>query len=241
MASILVVENRQQSCDLLSDILAQSYEVRAVLSAEEALALLERRGFEAVITEFSLARMKGTDLLDLLSQRYPALPVIVATGGDAARIADEMLHRGAFGVLQKPYMAGEVSGLLRRAVSGRRCADEAGATSLTEQRRRHPRARVSIEVDWDMGTRNIYRGRMTSLSIGGCFIRTDVLALRGQSVSVRFWLGPDGQSVLRGRVAYNLENVGLGVEFFGLDEEERQSLGSLVEHYLYEDRLRQNA
>ncbi|MCA1592493.1 MAG: PilZ domain-containing protein [Acidobacteria bacterium] len=100
------------------------------------------------------------------------------------------------------------------------------------EKRRHPRVKVSIHVDWDVGGRDHYRDRITSLSVGGCFIQTRVLAIRGQTIFIYLWLAPDRQSVLQGRVIYNMENVGLGVEFESLSAEEVARIQALVAHYL---------
>ncbi|HZQ41543.1 MAG TPA: PAS domain S-box protein [Rhizomicrobium sp.] len=56
------------------------HEVVEACSADEALALLEKSGFDMLITDQAMPRMSGLQLLDLVRARWPGLPVILATG-----------------------------------------------------------------------------------------------------------------------------------------------------------------
>jgi CheY-like chemotaxis protein len=49
-------------------------------SGHEALALLEKTGFDMLITDQAMPRMTGLQLLDIVRERWPDLPVILATG-----------------------------------------------------------------------------------------------------------------------------------------------------------------
>ena len=99
------------------------------------------------------------------------------------------------------------------------------------ERRRHPRAKVSIPVNWGMAPNCGFEGVIAILSPGGCLIQTRLHASRGQAVFVRMSLGGEGQdaSVLRGHVKYEMDGIGLGVEFEGLTEEEQTTIGDILE------------
>jgi CheY-like chemotaxis protein len=49
-------------------------------SGEEALAQLEKSGFDMLITDQAMPRMTGLQLLEVVRERWPGLPVILATG-----------------------------------------------------------------------------------------------------------------------------------------------------------------
>ncbi|HVF57013.1 MAG TPA: PilZ domain-containing protein [Pyrinomonadaceae bacterium] len=100
------------------------------------------------------------------------------------------------------------------------------------QRRRHPRARVDIRVDWGWRRGGEYNARLSSLSVGGCFIQTEMGALRGQPIFIQMWLSPSTYAEIEGAVAYNLEKVGLGVEFTGIGDEDRKSIQQIVDFHL---------
>jgi CheY-like chemotaxis protein len=56
------------------------HEVVEAGSGEEALSLLEKSGFDVLITDQAMPRMTGLQLLDVVRERWPDLPVILATG-----------------------------------------------------------------------------------------------------------------------------------------------------------------
>ena len=98
------------------------------------------------------------------------------------------------------------------------------------ERRRHERVLVSLQIDWGETAYCVWRDRITSLSVGGCFIQTARELKNGQKIYLRLWLR-DGERILRGEVRYCLERVGLGVEFFELMERDKEHLAELVAHY----------
>jgi CheY-like chemotaxis protein len=49
-------------------------------SGEEALVLLEKHRFDMLITDQAMPRMTGLQLLEVVRERWPGLPVILATG-----------------------------------------------------------------------------------------------------------------------------------------------------------------
>ena len=81
------------------------------------------------------------------------------------------------------------------------------------------------------------QGVITNLSVKGCFIQPGVEhAERGRPISVRVYLplaekGPARPVILRGKVAYYLPRVGIGVHFDELAAEHRGGLHRLVEYY----------
>jgi CheY-like chemotaxis protein len=81
--SILLIDDdalvRMGTVDMLEDL---GHTVTEAGSAAEALTILQagRPRFEAVITDQAMPGMRGTELAAELAQKYPGLPVILATG-----------------------------------------------------------------------------------------------------------------------------------------------------------------
>ncbi|HLL75725.1 MAG TPA: PilZ domain-containing protein [Pyrinomonadaceae bacterium] len=98
------------------------------------------------------------------------------------------------------------------------------------EKRRYERVRVNIKTYWGEDAYCFWQDRVTSLSVGGCFIQTGRELTAGQQLYLRLWLR-DGERILRGEVRYCLERVGLGVEFQELMERDKERLAELVEHY----------
>jgi two-component system NtrC family sensor kinase len=71
---VLVVEDEEPMAELLEELLRTAgHSSRVVLSAEDALARLERETFDAVICDLVLPGMSGVTLLETLGERWPAL------------------------------------------------------------------------------------------------------------------------------------------------------------------------
>ena len=114
---------------------------------------------------------------------------------------------------------------------------DAPAVTFKDQRR-HARAKVSINVDWGVTPACEYGGdRVTSLSLGGCFIQTERHVKEGGKVYVRLWEMPGGRGIFRGVVRYQLQlspkhaPIGLGLEFHDLNAEEKANLKEVLNFF----------
>jgi PAS domain S-box-containing protein len=111
---ILLVDDNAQVAEVATSILAeQGHQVTFVRSADEALAKLETfEGFDLVFSDLVMpGERNGLDLARTVRERWPSLPVLLATGYSDA--ASRATHEG-FTLLAKPYSP---DGLLR-AVAG---------------------------------------------------------------------------------------------------------------------------
>lgn len=100
------------------------------------------------------------------------------------------------------------------------------------EKRRHPRVKASIPTYWGLTPECINHDRITSFSIGGCFIQTRDPVRPQTVIYIRFFLSNTSERIIRAEVRYNMEKVGLGVEFMNLTEGDRQSFQTLVNYYL---------
>jgi CheY-like chemotaxis protein len=99
---ILAVDDENSARLLISRVLQKAgYEVAAVGSAEEALALMEAgQKFDLLITDKNLPKMGGLELVRRARQHLPDLPVVLITAApDAAAIGQERLEA----YLAKPF------------------------------------------------------------------------------------------------------------------------------------------
>ena len=107
---------------------------------------------------------------------------------------------------------------------------------MLDERRRHPRIKVSVEIDWGETPACVHRGRVTSLSVRGCFIQTPLGAAKGKPVFIRVFLAPESERITEGmvwgRVVYHLPGVGLGVVFERLPPGYEKHIQDLVEFHL---------
>lgn len=155
MKRALIIEDQTTLRELLSELLGGSmgYEVEAVATGAEAIALFSARAFDIVLLDLVLPDTHGFQLLDEL-KRAPHRPrVLVLTAHARPAVVKDATARGAHAVITKGaplrelreaiervqagghYFCSETSRLLREAVSEPE-RDEA----LTERQREILRA-----------------------------------------------------------------------------------------------------
>ena len=74
---------------------------------------------DCMVLDIHMPGMNGLDLLERLRQRGDEVPVIVVTGRPSPASTARARAAGAFAVLEKPFEAGEILALVRRAMKAR--------------------------------------------------------------------------------------------------------------------------
>jgi DNA-binding NtrC family response regulator len=114
---ILLVDDDEDMRSLLSDVLSdEGYEVIQAANGAEALVLLHRETFAAILLDKRMPGLSGMDLLPGLRVICPETPVIVITAFGDAHTAAEGAEKGAFGLLFKPFRMDELRAMLDRAL-----------------------------------------------------------------------------------------------------------------------------
>ena len=97
---VLLVEDNLDLLDLTLMMLEElGHEATGVVSAEEALALLEKEPYAMLVTDVTLPKMSGIELVGRVRARYPQMPVVVASGYGRSSELDGVDVR----YLKKPY------------------------------------------------------------------------------------------------------------------------------------------
>lgn len=109
-------------------------------------------------------------------------------------------------------------------------AAPAGAAATGAATRRAKRLRPPMHCYWGTTEACPRNGRITSLGVGGCFVKTKAEATEGQEIFVNCWLPTERWLMLRGRITYRLARVGFGVSFTGLTAGEREILSALLDY-----------
>jgi two-component system, NtrC family, response regulator GlrR len=114
---ILLVDDDPGLLRLLSIRLrAEGYEVEAVDSAENALAMLNRFAPDLVVTDLRMDKMDGIGLLKELQTRSPGLRVVIVTAHGTIPDAVSATQSGAFGFLTKPIDKEELLSTVEKAL-----------------------------------------------------------------------------------------------------------------------------
>ena len=104
---------------------------------------------------------------------------------------------------------------------------------MTNQRRVHPRVRVSFEVTW----RTVWvqiptSSRISDLSVGGCLIEGSGQHAPGKPLHLELKLPHEDRLSVNVEVVHSCPNQGFGVRFLDLTSENQEALSRAVEDQL---------
>ena len=121
MAKILIVDDEQDLCEILSfNLQSEGYETDTALSAEDALALIDAgRRYDMLMLDVMMDRMSGFEMAAALRSRGDNTPVIFLTALDAHDDQLQGFAAGADDYITKPFsfdtVLARVKAVLRRS------------------------------------------------------------------------------------------------------------------------------
>jgi DNA-binding NtrC family response regulator len=117
MHVLLVEDSDEVSCITVEYLHELGHEVTAVSTAEAALPKIAELPIDVVMTDMRLPGMSGLELARQLSQRYPRLPVVIASGFGAIDVnilSGEKLSNVSS--LPKPYDMDDLDRTLKATI-----------------------------------------------------------------------------------------------------------------------------
>ena len=125
MLSVMVVDDDPAILDVTRLVLERSHEisVRPVSSSREALDVLQKSSFDAIVLDYDLPEINGIEFLKIIRGKGDVTPVIIFTGVGRENAAIAALNNGANFFLKKgenmemPFI--ELQRMIRHAVEQR--------------------------------------------------------------------------------------------------------------------------
>ncbi len=102
--TVLIVDDDEHICSMLEDLLDHwEYQTIIACGAREALEILRKGTPLVVLSDIEMPGTNGFQLLQIIKQQYPKVPVIMMSGrGTAEEDAKRSLELGAFKFIPKP-------------------------------------------------------------------------------------------------------------------------------------------
>ena len=137
-ARVLIVDDEPSARKVLAILLLHAgVSCSAAADPHEALTMLEKTSFKAVISDLRMGATSGFELLREVRTHYPHLAFLMATGVDDVRVGVQAMKQGADDYLLKPFDIDVVLASLQRALERKRLERE------VENYRRHLEEMVS--------------------------------------------------------------------------------------------------
>jgi two-component system NtrC family response regulator len=104
MKTILLIDDDPSLLRVTEYNLSQAgFIVFAASSGHQGLALFRKKCPDVVVSDVQLGDMDGLDLLELIKEERPDVPVIIITAFASIELAVRAMHLGAFTFLAKPF------------------------------------------------------------------------------------------------------------------------------------------
>ena len=188
---VLIVEDAPDEAELYADVVAQrGHDPILVASAEAALDGLGGSAPDVVLLDLSLPGMNGLEFLRIVRERQPRLPVVVLSGLATEEQARRCLELGAVEFLPKPLPVAQLEMVLD-LIEARLLATRLTEDIQSVNRRRYPRAQVSLDVTVEDLRGGQWQGQSVDLSPFGVKVRSAAVILPGDTSRLSFSL-PDG-------------------------------------------------
>jgi two-component system response regulator AtoC len=125
---VLVVDDEESLRHMLIVLLKrEGYEATAVASGEQALAELEQRPYDVVLSDIRMPKLGGLELVDEIKKRNLPTTIILMSAFGNIDVALEAMKRGAYDYVSKPFRPDEVVLVLRKAEERERLRRENSA------------------------------------------------------------------------------------------------------------------
>jgi two-component system, NtrC family, response regulator AtoC len=95
---------------------ASGYEVLSAKTGEEGLELFEKEDPDLVLLDHWLPGINGDEVLRILREKTPEIPVIIMTAQGSIELAVTLMKSGAFDFLVKPFDLEQMEILLKKGV-----------------------------------------------------------------------------------------------------------------------------
>jgi two-component system, NtrC family, sensor histidine kinase HydH len=123
---ILVVDDEEKSRELCADFLEEGgyREIDAAGDGGQALALLEKKPYQLVLSDINMPVMDGLKLLRAAKDRFPATEIILMTAYGGLQSALEALRLGAYDYITKPFTQDSLLASVRRCLEKQALAQQ---------------------------------------------------------------------------------------------------------------------
>ncbi|MCX5849601.1 MAG: sigma-54 dependent transcriptional regulator [Deltaproteobacteria bacterium] len=120
MNKILIVDDELNMRLVLSAMLKkEGLEVASASNGREALQILKSNNISVVVTDLKMPDIDGMELLTLISEQHPEIPVIMITAHGTVATAVEALKKGALDYITKPFDLDDLKNVISKAIKTR--------------------------------------------------------------------------------------------------------------------------
>ncbi len=120
---LLVDDDPLLTAGLRRSLLHEGFDALTADDPHQALAMLEEREIDAIVSDYDMPGMNGAELLEIVCERWPSTVRLMLTGCSELGVAVEAINRGAVHrFFLKPAYSLDLAITLRQLLDSRRLA-----------------------------------------------------------------------------------------------------------------------
>ncbi len=113
---VLLVDDEKEFLEIMSERMeSRGMVVTTAETAEQALSILEKETFDAIVMDFQMPGMDGMEALKSMKDKKPELQIILLTGYATVEKTVEAMKVGATDFLEKPADIEALSEKIKKA------------------------------------------------------------------------------------------------------------------------------
>ena len=129
---ILIVDDESDMRQALSfSLTRQGYSVDQSSNAMDAIEKVRRLPFSLAIVDERMPNTSGIELMDMIKQTHPNLPVIIITAYGTIENSVKAMQLGASDYIQKPFSSGDIAFLVKKYAIQNRWMNVQGRAPLS--------------------------------------------------------------------------------------------------------------
>lgn len=116
-ARLLVIDDDSAHREGMAVLLEEEgYQVDQADGAEPAMTLIHANSYDLIITDYKMHKIDGMELLKMINDFNPLLPVIMVTGYSSIEHAVQAVHLGALDYIPKPVDPAKLRNIINRVL-----------------------------------------------------------------------------------------------------------------------------
>ena len=114
---LLVIDDDAKITGLFREFFSDRYTIETAATGPEGLSAVQRQRPDAVLLDINMPGMNGLDVLKRIKLLDPRIPIIMVTGNEDLKTAEQALKDGAFAYLPKPFQLQYAAHLVAAALA----------------------------------------------------------------------------------------------------------------------------
>jgi CheY-like chemotaxis protein len=118
MSKILVIDSEPGMRQVIDKVLSpQGYEIFSAEDGAQALSNCAKIGPDLVLLDVRLPDMESSEIMDGLRKIKPTLPIVILSGFGDVETAAELVKKGAFSYIHKPFKVDALRQMVKKALN----------------------------------------------------------------------------------------------------------------------------